>query len=234
MIGKRMQRRERVALAGVLVCSLLGSVTERVYAENPAQNAGPNLAENSEPPGGGSASLPQDEEHGGFGPGRDRSPDGGPDHNSDRGPCPCASRGFGRPGWEGSPSGGRSRATTSTMRGGLQLGPPGRWWDDPQFAGELRLSVEQQGRMDAIFARSKADLFARYSALRDEEQQLGSQTGGSKIDEAVLFAHIDRVSKARAELEKANAHMLLQLRQELTPDQVVTLDAHRPGPPLPH
>jgi len=43
----------------------------------------------------------------------------------------------------------------STMRGGLQLGPPGRWWDDKQFARSLGLDTGQQHRMDDAFNASK-------------------------------------------------------------------------------
>jgi Spy/CpxP family protein refolding chaperone len=116
------------------------------------------------------------------------------------------------------------------MRGGLQLGPPGRWWDDPDFVSTLHLRPEQQTRMDAIFAQNKSTLQADYEALRDEERQLQPLTRGVNIDEHTLFAHIDRLSQARAELEKANVHMLLLLRHELTPDQVSLLDERRPPP----
>lgn len=117
------------------------------------------------------------------------------------------------------------------MRGGMQLGPPGRWWDDPSFASDLHLTPGQQTRMDAIFAQNKSTLMARFESLRQEERQLGTISRGANIDEHALFAQIDRVSQARAELEKANAHMLLLLRHELTADQVSALDDLRPPPP---
>jgi Spy/CpxP family protein refolding chaperone len=113
----------------------------------------------------------------------------------------------------------------------MQLGPPGRWWDDPAFASDLHLRPEQQTRMDAIFAQNKSVLFARFDSLRQEERQLATISRGANIDEHALFAQIDRVSQARAELEKANAHMLLLLRHELTADQVTALDDLRPPPP---
>ncbi len=155
------------------------------------------------PPGGGPG--PQDD---------------GPGHRG-QGPPPDGASGTG--GWRG--HGG----TNSTMRGGLQLGPPGRWWDDPDFAASLHLRPEQQTRMDTIFAQNRAALQARYDSLREEERQMQSLTRGAAIDEHTLFGYIDRVSQARAELEKANAHMLLQLRHELSADQITTLDEHRPS-----
>ncbi len=117
------------------------------------------------------------------------------------------------------------------MHGGMQLGPPGRWWDDPALASDLHLKADQQTRMDAIFAQNKSTLMARFDNLRQEERQLGTMSRGVNIDEHALFAQIDRVSQARAELEKANAHMLLLLRHELIADQVSALDDLRPPPP---
>src|SRR6516225_795456 len=35
------------------------------------------------------------------------------------------------------PFGGNSPGTMSTMHGGLQVGPPGRWWDDKKFAESI-------------------------------------------------------------------------------------------------
>jgi hypothetical protein len=43
-------------------------------------------------------------------------------------------------------------------------------------------------------------------------------------DEAALFTQIDRVAQARAELEKAKTHMLLQIRKEMDADQISRLE----------
>jgi protein CpxP len=40
-----------------------------------------------------------------------------------------------------------------------------------------------------------------------------------RLDEAKTLVQIDRVAQARAELEKANARMLLGIRQVMTADQ---------------
>lgn len=53
-------------------------------------------------------------------------------------------------------------------------------------------------------------------------------------DEGKILAQIDRVAQARAELEKANARMLLGLRRVLTPDQWKTLQAEEPHMHYPH
>ncbi|RXH55906.1 hypothetical protein GRAN_2763 [Granulicella sibirica] len=124
----------------------------------------------------------------------------------------------------GQPGGG---PTSSTMRGGLQLGPPGRWWDDPQFAHSLGIDSNQQHRMDDVFGANKGTLVKLYKNLQHEESKLEKSTRGKNLDENEIFQQIDRVTQARGELEKANAHMLLQIRKEMTPQQAALLDEHR-------
>jgi Spy/CpxP family protein refolding chaperone len=120
--------------------------------------------------------------------------------------------------------------TVSTVRGGLQLGPPGRWWDDKNFARSLNLRKEQQTRMDSAFNANKAAILESYKVLQDQEAKLEAATRESKLDEAKIFAAIDGVNQARSALQKANAHMLLQVRAEMDPEQVQTMEKIRETP----
>jgi Spy/CpxP family protein refolding chaperone len=154
-------------------------------------------------------------------------------------PQPGAANNPGQPGGYSGPGGAQppggpppgsapdERSTVSTMHGGLQVGPPGRWWDDRHFAKELRLRSDQQKHMDAIFDQNRASLLKCFDALQDEESKMEALVRAPVLDEATLFAQIDRVALARAALEKANTHYLLQIRAEMTPDQIARLDQHR-------
>jgi len=116
------------------------------------------------------------------------------------------------------------------LRGGLQLGPPGRWWDENNFAQNLGLSGDQRKRMDAIFAENKGTLLSLYHSLEAEEAGLERLTSGTHLDEEQIFRQIDKVTEARAALEKANAHMLLKIRKQMTDEQAEKLDEHRKPP----
>jgi Spy/CpxP family protein refolding chaperone len=131
-----------------------------------------------------------------------------------------------RPPPPGPPDGPRS-----TMRGGLQLGPPGRWWDDKEFAQELGLTAAQARRMDEIFEANRETLLRLYHSVQHEESTLEQLTMGNDLHEEQIFQQIDRVSGARAALEKASAHMLLEIRKQMTAEQTAKLDQHRPRPP---
>ena len=113
-------------------------------------------------------------------------------------------------------------------RGGLQLGPPGRWWDNKDMAKSIGLNSGQQHRMDDLFTANREVLLKAYTSLQHEESQLEKITRSHELDENQIFQQIDRVTAARGDLEKANAHYLLQIRKELTPDQTAKLDELRP------
>jgi Spy/CpxP family protein refolding chaperone len=109
-------------------------------------------------------------------------------------------------------------------RMGLQLGLGGRWWDDHHTVHKLNLNSDQQHRMDNIFETNKPTLVNLYANLQREELNLASLSSADLKDESKVFAAIDRVSHASSDLEKENAHMLLQIRQLLDPEQLQVLD----------
>jgi Spy/CpxP family protein refolding chaperone len=115
----------------------------------------------------------------------------------------------------------------SSNRGGsmerkLQTGLPGRWWKQPATVAKLGLTVEQQNKMDDIFLQSRLKLIDLNAALEKEEALLEPMVL-DKLDEPKVRAQIDRIAQARAELEKANAYLLLGLRMVLSPEQWKTL-----------
>ena len=102
----------------------------------------------------------------------------------------------------------------------MRLGPPGRWWDDPEFVKKLGLSEDQQKKMDDIFNSNRLKLIDLFAAVQKEEAIMEPLVAADPPDENKLLAQIDRVAQARAELEKANARMLLGIRRQLTPRPV--------------
>ena len=106
----------------------------------------------------------------------------------------------------------------------LLLGLGGRWWDDRKTIKKLNLRPAQQQRMDGVFEANRTTLVNLYTNLQREETHLASLPTAELQDETKVFAAIDRVAQARSELEKENVHMLLQVRQQLDPDQQALLN----------
>ena len=107
----------------------------------------------------------------------------------------------------------------------MGLGPGGRWWNMPWAARQLGLTDQQREAMDQIFQQHRLNLVDLRGNLQKAEIELEPLISTDQPQDARILAQIDRVAQARAELEKANARMLLDIRHQLTPEQWMKLRA---------
>lgn len=125
------------------------------------------------------------------------------------------------------------------VRSGHSLASPGgKWWDKAEIVKRLEITPEQQKKMDDVFQQSRLRLIDLRAALQKEEVVMEDLMKGPQLDDAKILPAVDRIAQARAELEKADARLLLALRHVLTPEQWQKLNAetpppHHPGPPPP-
>ena len=117
-----------------------------------------------------------------------------------------------------------------TEMGGFHMGPGGMWWKSPRVVERLSLTADQTKKMDDIVERSRLDLIDLRANLEKQQVMLEPLMDANPVDAAKASAQIDKVANARADLEKANAKMLLSIRGVLTPDQWTKLH-ERPTPP---
>jgi len=111
-----------------------------------------------------------------------------------------------------------------------ELGPRGehaRWWNDPHAVEKFKLTDSQRKSMDDIYQQHRITLVDLHATLEKAELAMEPMMQEDQPDEGKILAQIDRVAQARAELEKANARMLLDLRKQLTPEQWKELRADR-------
>ena len=113
------------------------------------------------------------------------------------------------------------------MRPGFHIGPPGMWWHNPDLVQKLALSPDQQKRMDDILQQSRLQLVDLRANVEKQELLMGPMLAANPPDTNKILAQIDHTAQARAELEKANAKMLLSIRNVLTPDQWTKLQTER-------
>ena len=113
-------------------------------------------------------------------------------------------------------------------RGGPMERGMGRWWKDPQMVEKLGVTADQQKKMDDIFQQHRLQLIDLTATVEREEVTLQPLMAADQPDEPKIIAQIDKVAQARAELEKANARMLLGIRRILTPEQWKKLQAETP------
>jgi Spy/CpxP family protein refolding chaperone len=149
----------------------------------------------------------------------------------------------------GGPDGGDRGMGRPPMERTFHDGQFGRWWDNPRIATAIGLTDDEKKKMDDIFQQHRLNLIDLHAALEKQEVMMRPLIEADQPDEAETLAQIDKVAQARAELEKANARMLFDIRKTLTPDQWQKLKAlhaqhrsdqrgpggwqghHRQGPP---
>jgi Spy/CpxP family protein refolding chaperone len=110
------------------------------------------------------------------------------------------------------------------MGGSFRIAPGGMWWKNPNVVQRLTLTPEQVKKMDSIFQQSRLQLIDLKANVEKQEVMLDPMLSANPLDTNKAMAQIDKVAQARADLEKANAKMLLSLRAVLTPDQWTKLN----------
>lgn len=108
--------------------------------------------------------------------------------------------------------------------------PPGKWWDNPEMVKKLGLTADQQKKMDDVFQQNRLRLIDLHASLEREEAMLEPLMKAPQLDDAKVLPQIDKIAQARAELEKANARLLVGVRHVLTPEQWQTLQKETPRP----
>jgi len=146
------------------------------------------------------------------------------------GPCLIAQQPDGGPPPGGSgQNSGRMDQSRGSWGGGMhsafRIGPPGIWWHNPDLIQKLNLTPDQQKRMDDILQQSRLQLIDLRANVEKQEVLMEPMLAANPPDTNKILAQIDHTAQARAELEKANAKMLLGIRNLLTPDQWTKLQA---------
>ena len=109
--------------------------------------------------------------------------------------------------------------------------PPGRWWNDATIAQTVGLSAAQIKKMDETFNGARDHLIDLDAAVRKAEGGLQPLLESDPIDRAKIMTQVEKLTQAKAELEKYNAQMLLDIRLQLTHDQWTKLASMRPPRP---
>src|SRR5260370_1014799 len=120
-------------------------------------------------------------------------PQGQPPQAQQPGPAPPdGRRGMGRGTGRGFGTGGPSPfANRPPAERGLQVGPGGRWWNNPDMVQKLNLNSDQQKKMDDIFQQNRLRLIDLNATLQKDEITLEPLISAETPDEAKILAQID-------------------------------------------
>lgn len=95
----------------------------------------------------------------------------------------------------------------------------GRWWNNPKVAQAINLTDDQKKKMDDIFQQHRLKLVDLHANLEKQQILIRPLIEADNPNESQVLAQIDKIAQARADLEKADAHMLFDIRKVLTADQ---------------
>ena len=109
--------------------------------------------------------------------------------------------------------------------GGMGIVPPGTWWRNPATITSLTLTPDQQKKLDDLFLQSRISLIHLHASLEEEQLKLEPLLNSNPPDQGKTMTEISKIADLRADLEKADAKMLLSLRGVLTADQWTKLQA---------
>ena len=103
------------------------------------------------------------------------------------------------------------------------------WWKDPALVQKLHISDDQAQKLEKIAQDHQIQETDLRAALEKQDAALRSKLETDPPDEAQVFAQIDKVSQARATLDKSRVEMLLAMRHVLTTEQAQMLRELRPN-----
>ena len=114
-----------------------------------------------------------------------------------------------------------------THMGGPLHGLMGEWWKNPELAQKVGLSDEQAQKLDKISFESRLQMIDLRATLEKEQLMLGQQLQADHPNEDSVLGQVDKVSQARAAVERARVQTMLATRNVLTADQWKKLKAAR-------
>jgi periplasmic protein CpxP/Spy len=95
----------------------------------------------------------------------------------------------------------------------------GQFWNNPNLVKQLNLTDDQRKAMDGILQDHRMKLIDLQATLRKAEVAMIPLMKADTPNRSAIEAQIDKVVQARADLEKANARFLLDIRMQLNADQ---------------
>jgi Spy/CpxP family protein refolding chaperone len=96
---------------------------------------------------------------------------------------------------------------------------PGRWWRQPNVAGDLNLTDRDKQSLDDLFNRNRNQLIDMKADLEKERLKLEDILGKNPVDDAAAKAQFRKVQDMRQKLAAGRFQYILGVRKILGPDR---------------
>jgi Spy/CpxP family protein refolding chaperone len=98
-----------------------------------------------------------------------------------------------------------------------------KWWASDDYKREMGLTTDQSRKLEEVFQASLPKLRLAKKALDDAEKQF--QQVMERENFSSIMEKVDHLENARASLNRTRTMMLVNMRQLLTTEQWIKLDA---------
>jgi Spy/CpxP family protein refolding chaperone len=102
---------------------------------------------------------------------------------------------------------------------GVASRPGDAWWTNAPVVAQLGLTEDQKKKIEAIAERHRQPLAQNKADLEREETALARMLDAEVLETRVITAQSERVVAARAELDRANSKLTLEMRESLSRSQ---------------
>src|SRR5262245_27975446 len=104
-------------------------------------------------------------------------------------------------------------------RGGPPVPAQTAWWTDSMLMSRLGLTDLQKAKIEGAFQAHKQLLASAKETLEREEAQLSRLRDAESVDRSAVQLQVNKVIQARSEMERLNAAMTLEMREQLSRSQ---------------
>ena len=117
----------------------------------------------------------------------------------------------------------------NALRGASAANAQTAWWTDTALMTRLGLTDLQKARIETSFQAYRQNLTSAKETLEKEEAQLSRLLDADSVDRSAVTIQVNRVIQARGEMERLNAAMTLEMREQLTRAQWAQLQRPNGG-----
>lgn len=97
--------------------------------------------------------------------------------------------------------------------------PVGKWWKRPRIAAALKLSAEQQQRLDDVFSKNRRTFIDLRADVERRQVDVEELLAKKSSDPKQVASATEALEQAKARLGKARTMMIVEMKEVLTEDQ---------------
>jgi Spy/CpxP family protein refolding chaperone len=110
-------------------------------------------------------------------------------------------------------------------QGGWKELPPGKWWTNTRLIVQLRLSPDQQSRIDGLWTQNRRNLIDLKAEMERRQLDFTELLTKDAIDEEAALKAFDRFQEVKLNIERATFLMRIRIKNQLSAEQQQKLEA---------